>query len=76
MGVLESREFNLFLYHYERRRGDTDSVVHTVNRQGFATGEVQPYLTDQMVQNINKSFDNMTYKQKKAVAAYHKNKEK
>lgn len=68
-------DFDRFLYHYNRRRGN-DDLISCVNRRGFVTGEEQPYLHDRTVKPINDSFDKLSYQKKKEIAQYHKNKEK
>ena len=67
--------FDTFLYHYNCRRGNDDELRCT-NRKGYYTGEEQPYLTWHSAKTISDSFDKLTYKQKKEITDYNKNKEK
>ena len=58
MGILDSKEFNVFLYASERRHC-IDGVIHTINKRGFATGEEQPYFTDEAMERIMKKVDKL-----------------
>ena len=75
MGVLNSKGFGVYEYHYDRKRGN-DSILNTVNKRGFVTGEEQPYLDEKARNRIIDSFEPLTYQQKKEICLMNRNKEK
>ena len=74
MSILKSKDFNKFLYGYERKHC-IDGVIHTVNKQGYATGEEQYYLDDKARDRIIDSFEHLTYEQRKEICMINRNKE-
>ena len=74
MSVLNSKDFNVFLYHYDRKRGNP-SILDTV-KGGFVTGEEQPYFDDTARNRIIDSFEHLTYQQRKEICMMNRHKEK